>query len=166
LDRGAWLGYVSSVAKTVILSDETVRSLIEAHASLAAWYYQMSDALREAGAGVHAPSDDQRRAYVAQLGQTYPEIAAIAAEVTEPRAYVPPPAVPVPTTVTENAGVAVSEPPKNFQAPPAMIPGAEPGAAEPAAHPAAEQAESPAEPSASQVPPPPMIVDPSKVKYE
>ena len=153
----------SDVAKTVILSDETVRSLIEAHASLAAWYYQMSDALRQAGAGVEPPTDDQRRAFVAQLGKHFPELAAAAAEVTAPRPYVPPPVVPAPAEVVENEGVNVSEPPKDWQATPARVPGEEPQVTEAPPTGGSPTSEAPA--SGGVVPPPP-IVDPSKVKYE
>lgn len=157
----------SDVAKTVILSDETVRSLIEAHASLAAWYYQMSDALRQAGAGVEPPTEEQRRAFVAQLGQHFPELAAAAAEVTAPRAYVPPPVVPAPTKVVENEGVQVSEPPKDWQATPARVPGEEPKISEaPAELPTGSKPTSEAPASGGVVPPPPPIVDPTKVKYE
>ena len=149
----------SDVAKTVILSDETVRSLIEAHASLAAWYYQMSDALRQAGAGVEPPTDDQRRAFVAQLGQHFPELAAAAAEVTAPRAYVPPPVVPAPAKVVENEGVQVSEPPKDWQATPARVAGEEPAVSEaPAEVPAAQRPTSEAPASGGDIPPPPPIV--------
>ena len=159
----------SDVAKTVILSEETVRSLIEAHASLAAWYYQMSDALREAGAGVEPPTDDQRRAFVAQLGQHFPELAAAAAEVTAPRAYVPPPVVPAPAKVVENEGVQLSEPPKDWQATPARVPGEEPKISEApsgATSDAASRPTSEAPASGGDIPPPPPIVDPTKVKYE
>lgn len=157
----------SVVAKTVILSDETVRSLIEAHASLAAWYYQMSDALRQAGAGVEPPTDDQRRAFVTQLGQHFPELAAAAAAVTAPRPYVPPPVVPAPANVVENEGVEVSEPPKDWQATPARVAGEEPQISEaPAELPSAQRPTSEAPASGGDIPPPPPIVDPTKVKYE
>jgi hypothetical protein len=83
---------VGAVAKTVILSEETAQNLIEAHASLAAWYYQLSDALRRAGAPVEAPSEEQRRAFVTQLATHFPELAAVARAITAPRPYLPPPA--------------------------------------------------------------------------
>ena len=111
------------------------------------------------------PTDDQRRAFVQQLGQHFPELAAAAADVTAPRPYVPPPVVPAPAKVVENEGVKVAAPPKNWQATPAMVPGEEPAAPSPPADQGASSAsEAPA--SGGDVPPPPPMVDPSKVKYE
>lgn len=147
------------MAKTVIVSDETIRQLLEAHASLAAWYYQMAAALRDGGLGVTPPSDDQRRAFVKQLEHHFPEVAAVAQTLTHPRPYVPPPVVPAPSTVTENEGVSIPEPPKDHIAAPNMI--AQP---EPDPPPAAEVEAPPA--SSSNVPPPPPMVDPTKVKYD
>ena len=159
-------GAIVLAVATVILSDETVRSLVEAHASLAAWYYQMSGALRSSGATVEPPTDEQRRAFVQQLGQHFPELAAIAAGVTQPRPYLPPPVVPTPAQVVENEGVQISAPPADYQATPDRIaaPEAPPAPAEPA--PPAAAAETEAGPPASAPPPPPAIVDPSKVKDE
>jgi hypothetical protein len=174
LDCGGELGYDHVVAKTVILSEETVRSLIEAHASLAAWYYQMSEALRQAGAGVEPPTDEQRKAFVAQMGQHFPELAGATAEVTAPRPYVPPPVVPAPAKVVENEGVTVPEPPKDYQATPPPVAGAgggdktEPADDTPAAVglPPGEAPAPEAPASSEDVPAPPPMVDPSKVKYE
>ncbi len=92
------------MAKTVIVADDTVREWIEAYASLAAWFYQLSDALRLHGVGCEPPSEEQRRAYVAQLALTYPELAAVATALTEPRPYVPPPVLIVPVSAVENEG--------------------------------------------------------------
>ncbi len=117
----------AAVAKTVIVSDETVRQLIEAYASMAAWFYQMSEVLRSAGMGVEPPSDAQRRAYVAQAAGLFPEVAAVASGLTAPRAYIPPPAIAAPTSVTENEGVEIKAPPADLPpvdagpAPPPMV---------------------------------------------
>ncbi|MEZ4444082.1 MAG: hypothetical protein R3B72_33730 [Polyangiaceae bacterium] len=150
------------MAKTVIVSDETVRALIEAHASLAAWYYQMADALRQAGAGVHPPSDEQRRAYAQAMAQHFPEIAAVVAEVQHPRPYVPPPVVAAPTKVVENEGISAAAPPADHLATPARVPGAP--------EPQVVQGQ-PSQPQPESSPPaggpaPPAFVDPTKVKYE
>lgn len=150
------------MAKTVIVSDETIRQLLEAHASLAAWYYQMAGALRDAGLGVQPPSDDQRRAFVKQAGQHFPEIAAVAQGLENPRPYVPPPVVPAPASVTENEGVEIAPPPEDHVAAPQMIAQPEPSPASIAPEPSAPE---PA-PPAGDVPPPPPMVDPSKVKYD
>ena len=98
------LRYVSPVASTVIVSSETLRNLIEAHASLAAWYYQMSDALRSVGAAVEPPSDEQRSAFVTQLAGHFPELAAVAESVTTVRPYVPPPIAAAPAEGRETRG--------------------------------------------------------------
>ena len=149
------------MAKTVIVSDETIRQLLEAHASLAAWYYQMAAALRDAGLGVEPPSDEQRRAFVKQAAQHFPEVAAVAQTLEHPRPYVPPPVIPAPASVTENEGISTPAPPKDHVAAPNMIAQPEP---DPPPAPAAPAAPEPA--PASEVPPPPPIVDPSKVKYD
>ena len=159
---------------TVILSDETVKNLIEAHASMAAWYYAMSKALRDAGAGVHPPSDADRKAFVQSMAQHYPEIAAIAQSIDAPRAFVPPPVVAAPAQVVENEGIVTPEPPKDHVAAPAALPGHElkvqrPPPQEPQTQTQQDQAQQD-QPQESQpptdVPPPPAIVDPNKVKYE
>jgi hypothetical protein len=157
------LGYRPLVAKTVILSDDTIRQLIEAHASMAAWYYQMSDALRDAGVAVEPPSDAQRKAYVAQMAGHFPEIALVAHEVGDPRPYVPPPVIAAPTEVKENEGVELAPPPQDMITTPAMVkqPEAEHASAQ-AAPPAADGGSA----GGAAAPPPPPIVDPSKVKYE
>lgn len=159
-------GYRRAVARTVILSDETIRNLIEAHASLAAWYYQMSDALRTAGAEATAPTEEQRRAFVEQMAIHYPELAEVAGGIETPRPYLPPPVLPAPAAVVENEGVEVAEPPKDLIAAPAMVPQPDPPPLA-AAPEAAAQPPDGAPPSGSaEPPPPPPIVDPSKVKYE
>lgn len=165
---GAVVWYGLDVA-TVIVSDETIMNLIEAHASMAAWYYQMSDALRQAGATATPPTDEQRKAYVDQLAHHFPELSAVARSITVARPYVPPPAIPAPTQVVENEGVTTPAPPENHIAAPAMIATAspEPPAPTPAAE-AAAAAHDPAPPMSGGAapPPPPIIVDPSKVKYD
>ncbi len=83
--------YRRPVAGTVIVSDETIRLLIEAHASMAAWFYQLSGALHAAGLGAEPPSGELRRAFVVQAGAHFPELGAIATSITSPRPYLPPP---------------------------------------------------------------------------
>lgn len=152
---------------TVIVSDETIMNLIEAHASMAAWYYQMSDALRQAGATPTPPTDEQRKAYVAQVAHHFPELGAVARSITAPRPYVPPPAIPAPTHVVENEGVITPAPPENHIAAPAMIPTAAAPEPVPVAEAAAATAPESSPPMSSAAPPPPPpIVDPSKVKYD
>jgi hypothetical protein len=153
--------YLRRVAQTVILSHDTVRALIEAHASMAAWYYAMSDALRQAGAGVHPPSDEQRRAFVAAMAQHFPELAHTIQSIGEPRPYVPPPVMPAISNVTENEGVSIPEPPQDHIAAPQMIRSQAPEAAPPPPQPPQPEA-----PPASDFPAPPAIVDPNKVKYD
>ncbi len=155
------LRYLAAVPKTVIVSDETIRQLLEAHASMAAWYYQMAEALRDAGVGVHPPADARRKAYIQQLATHYPELAAIAQAIDAPRPYVPPPVVDAPAEVKENEGVEVKPPPENHLETPAMI-----RSEAPADPPPPVEAPSAAPPATSDVPPPPAIVDPNKVKYE
>ena len=166
-------GYRLVVARTLILSDETIRNLVEAHASLAAWYYQMSDALRSAGAEAAPPTDEQRRAFVEQVAIHYPEVADVARSIDTPRLSLPPPGLSTPGTVVENEGVEIKEPPKDMIETPAMVPQPEPKPPATASESPAVASEPPAEtvdsalPSDGAEPPePPPMVDPSKVKYE
>lgn len=155
--------YRRCVAQTVILSHDTVRALIEAHASMAAWYYAMSDALRQAGAGVHPPTDEQRRAFVTAMAQHFPELAHTIQSIDDPRPYVPPPIMPAIQNVVENEGVSIPEPPKDHIAAPQMIRSEAPEAAPP---PQGQEAPQQEAPPASDFPAPPAIVDPNKVKYD
>lgn len=155
------LRYLAAVPKTVIVSDETIRQLLEAHASMAAWYYQMAEALRDAGVGVHPPSDARRKAYIQQLATHYPELSAVAQSIDMPRPYVPPPVVDAPAQVKENEGIEVKPPPENHLETPAMI-----RSEAPAESPPPVETPSASPPATSEVPPPPAIVDPNKVKYE
>ena len=132
---------------------------------MAAWYYQLSDALRAAGAEVTPPNDDQRRAFVEQFAIHYPELASVARAIESPRPYVPPPVVPAPAAVVENEGVEVTEPPKDLIATPAPVPQPEP--TPPAAVPEQAQTSEATElEGGAAAPEPPPMVDPSKVKYE
>lgn len=184
----ARLGYRSQVTRTLILSHETVCQLLEAHASLAAWYYRHSDALRAAGAEAEAPDELQLRAFLEQLATGYPEVADVARSITQPRAYIPPPvftappaAVPPPADAA--AAVAASPPeaaPPVAAAPPPPPPVQPPATVDPPAQvperketggsdaAASDDGVAPPPPSTSSdgaVAPPPMV-DPKKVRYD
>lgn len=92
------------------MSDETIRQLIEAHASMAAWFYHLSAAIHTAAVPVEPPSLELRRAFVTQLGEHFPELGAIAASITEPRPYVPPPAFAPPARQVENEPLVSATP--------------------------------------------------------
>ena len=62
------------MGKNVIVSEQTVRDLLEAHASLSAWYYELWAALR-AGTAPRPPDDAARAAFVERLASDFPEIA-------------------------------------------------------------------------------------------
>ncbi|NUQ76120.1 MAG: hypothetical protein HUU21_21490 [Polyangiaceae bacterium] len=132
------------MGKNVIVSEQTVRDLLEAHASLSAWYYELWAALR-AGTAPHPPDDAARSAFVERLASDFPEIASVARSIQVPRMFVPPPpsyAVPPPVVESPLA------PPRDEPIP----------AAETSLNPH-ETPENPA------VAPPPIVV-PSNVKYE
>jgi len=103
------LGYGRAV--TIILSEETARNLIEAHVSMAAWHHQMASALRAAGGQTAPPHASQLRAYVTLFSAQFPELAAVADAIDEPRPYTPPPAVAAPETLVENEDVPIAPPP-------------------------------------------------------
>ncbi len=79
------------MGKNVIVSEETIRDLLEAHASLSAWYFELWTALREAGVSARSPDDAARAAFVERIAADFPELAAIARSIRVPRLYVPPP---------------------------------------------------------------------------
>ncbi|MBI4957847.1 MAG: hypothetical protein HY908_37930 [Myxococcales bacterium] len=135
------------MAKTVILSQDTLRALVEAHAALAAWYYEQSGALQRAGvAAATQPSAAERLAHLRQLAVDFPEIGGFVATLGDVPPHVPTPVVIAPVTPTENAGVAVAPPPP----PPPPDPDGEAGP--------------PSTPPNSMIAPP-AFVDPHKVKY-
>ena len=89
------------MSRTVILSAETVAHLVEAHASMAAWYYELGRALREGGAP-RTPDEATRKSFLARVASDYPEVAAVARSIEVPRLYIPPPAAVVaPVTGTD-----------------------------------------------------------------
>ncbi len=91
------------MGKNVIVSEETLRDLLEAHASLSAWYYALSSSLAAKGLSVNAPDDATRAAFVAELPKIFPELAQVASSIRVPRSFVPPP--------PRVGGVAVAPPP-------------------------------------------------------
>jgi hypothetical protein len=89
------------MSRTVILSAETVAQLVEAHASMAAWYYELGRALREGGAP-RTPDEAARKSFLARVASDFPEVAAVARSIDAPRLYIPPPAsVVAPVTGTD-----------------------------------------------------------------
>jgi hypothetical protein len=85
------------MGKNIIVSEDTIRDLLEAHASLSAWYYELWSALRLANGSANAPGDAARAAFVERLASSYPEVAAVARKIRVPRMFVPPPpALPLP----------------------------------------------------------------------
>ncbi len=79
------------MGKNVIVSEETLREILEAHASLSAWYYELSSALASAGVSARSPDDTTRAAFVEGIGKMFPEVAQVASAIRVPRAFVPPP---------------------------------------------------------------------------
>lgn len=135
--------YARRMGRNVIVSEETLRDLLEAHASLSAWYYELWAALRSAHASAHPPSDAARAAFVEHLAVEFPEVAAVARGLRVPRMYVPPP------PPAHSAGPGTNEDPTLVEAA-----AASPREPEPAAEP----------PSAG--PAPPALVDPQSVRYD
>lgn len=78
------------MARTVILSEETLRALLEANASLAAWYHEFVRASREQ-TPVNTPGDVTRKAFLERLAVEHPEVASVVSQMSTPSVYVPPP---------------------------------------------------------------------------
>jgi len=92
------------MGKNIIVSEETIRDLLEAHASLAAWYYELSAALRAAHGVARSPDDAVRAAFVERLVVEFPEVAAVARTIQVPRMYVPAPPALATRPLEEGAG--------------------------------------------------------------
>jgi hypothetical protein len=87
------------MSRTVILSAETVAHLVEAHASMAAWYYELGRALREGGAP-RTPDEATRKSFLARVASDFPELATVARAIDAPRLYIPPPAAVAPVATS------------------------------------------------------------------
>ena len=108
---------LSAMGKNIIVSEETLRDLLEAHASLSAWYYELLSGLRAANATARTPDDAARAAFVERLATDFPEIAAVARSIRVPRMYVPAP----PTVVAQPQPNAEGPPPSPADAPATLI---------------------------------------------
>lgn len=137
------------MGKNVIVSEETLRDLLEAHASLSAWYYELWSALRRAGTSANAPDDAARAAFVERIAADFPEVASVARSIQVPRMFVPPP--PSVATAKGLAGDAAD-----------ATTAIEPATARAREGQGAAEAAEPADPA---IAPPPLVV-PSQVKYE
>lgn len=103
------------MGRTVIVSEETLRSLVEANASLSAWYHEFVRASREQ-TPVSTPSDETRNAFLRRIGAELPELAQVVAGVGSCRVYVPPPLAfapraPIPTMLDTSEIHPSPEPP-------------------------------------------------------
>jgi hypothetical protein len=141
------------MGKTIIVSEETIRDLLEAHASLSASYYELQAALQRANGTAHPPDDTARAAFLPRMAIDFPEVAAVVRAIGTPRFFVPPPpaiAVPMPPPVGVPAqvGAAILDPPTVSE--PSLSRAREPAPGTPAAG----------------GPAPPEFVVPSNVKYE
>jgi hypothetical protein len=171
------LGIVETVTKTLILSHETACRLLEAHASMAAWYYQLTDALRAAGGQAEPPDGEKLKAFIEQLASHFPELAEAARSIDQPRPYIPPPVFAAPAVPPPAPADAVAPPaapldtnqPATPAPPPPVAPAQVPDVVTtPAEPPAADGASShvgQAGGGDDPVAPPPMV-DPKKVRYD
>jgi hypothetical protein len=146
---------LSPMGRNVIVSEDTVRDLLEAHAALSAWYYELWAALRAANATARAPDDAARAAFVERLTVEFPEVAAVARTLRNPRMYVP---APPPTRSPASIPLEPLDEPETVGRAPAPQPLAE-GDPEGGSHDGGSAA------GPSEVPPPPPMVDPASVRY-
>ena len=101
------------MGKNIIVAEETVRDLLEAHASLCAWYYELSAGLRAAQGTARTPDDATRAAFVQHLTHDFPELGAIAKSIRVPRMYIPAPpplSTPMPSADADAEQSTVIEP--------------------------------------------------------
>jgi len=150
------------MGKNIIVSEETVRDLLEAHASLSAWYYELWAALRSGNPSPRTPDDAARSAFVEPLAAVFPEIASVARSIKVPRMFVPSPPTYTTSGPAAESTASAQTPPTNDRPEAEVI--AAP--AEPPAAPPKEPAEAqqPAAAAGPAVAPPPLVI-PSQVKY-
>lgn len=146
------------MGKNLIVSEETVRDLLEAHASLSAWYYELWAALRAGNASPRTPDDAARAAFVERLATDFPEIASVARSIRVPRMFVPPP--PTYSAAPPAADADLTS------APAAAEQAQEPEPQPQQARVGQETASAPAAPAGPPPPTPPPLVNPSQVKYD
>lgn len=139
------------MAKNHIVSEQTLRDLLEAHASLSAWYYELWEALRRVNGVAQAPDDTKRTAFAERLAADFPELGAVARTIQVPRMFVPPP----PAYYGRNRDSVPDEQATLIEPAPARLRGEGPPLAP------APEAAPPTEPGLA----PPPLVDPGKVKY-
>lgn len=140
-----------AMGKNVILPEQTVRELLEAYASLAAWYYQLWGALRTGSNTSDPPGDAARAAFLQRLVQDYRELASVARSIPAPRMFVPPP--PPPPLPAPYADMGADEPSTLVEPAPARQ--REMATSEPPGGPAAH----------GGIAPPPFVA-PGTVKYD
>lgn len=148
------------MGKNVIVSEDTIRDLLEAHASLSAWYYELWSALRVANASANAPDDAARAAFVERIAASFPEVASIARSIRVPRMFVPPPpslSAP-PGRGSEAEG---EEDPTAIEPAPARL---RELFGQPSSRPGSELLEGAPSSAKPAIAPPPMVI-PSTVKY-
>jgi hypothetical protein len=110
------------MGKNVIVSEETIRDLLEAHASLSAWYYELWGALRSAGVTARPPDDAARSAFVERLSSDFPEVAQVARSIRVPRAFVPAPVVVKPDAGTDEPATLIEPAPARVRSQPSLDP--------------------------------------------
>jgi hypothetical protein len=146
------------MGKNVIVSEETIRDLLEAHASMSAWYYALWAGLRAVSASAQPPDDAARLAFMERLAIDYPELSGVARSIKAPRMFVPAP--PTFAIAPSSAGPA-DEQATVIEPAAARLRGEAPALAVPP--PPAADGE-PSGSSAAGIAPPPMV-NPAKVKY-
>jgi len=78
------------MGRTVIVSEDTIRSLATANAALAAWYHELVRAAREQ-TPVVTPTEETRTAFLRRLADELPEIAAVVRSLGPCPIHVPAP---------------------------------------------------------------------------
>jgi hypothetical protein len=149
-----------SMGRNVIVSEETVRDLLEAHASLSAWYYELWAALRAANASARTPDDAARAAFVERLTGEFPEVSAVARTIRVPRLYVPAP----PRAQSSGPGLDGGHPPTPGPGPDEPATLVEPAQARVRERPD-EVGAAAAPATVNDAPAPPPMVDPKSVRY-
>jgi hypothetical protein len=114
------------MGKNVIVSEETIRDLLEAHASLSAWYYELWGALRASGGTARPPDDAARSAFVERLASDFPEVAQVARSIRIPRAFVPAPVAIAAAPGNDEPATLIEPAPARVRSHPSIEPGRDP----------------------------------------
>lgn len=116
------------MARNVIVSEETLRSLVEQNAAMAAWYHEFVRASREQ-TPVMTPRHESVGRFLSRMADEFPELATLVRSMSTPAAFSPPPLdfvpvgrVPDASPLGQNSGAGRAQAQSGADKPPLVNP--------------------------------------------